>query len=159
MAEFQLTREILARSTATVWDAAKLEWILHEVFESDEAETCLCGHYPIIENCVLRNKTNGVFATVGNCCVKKFIGLPSDLIFQAVKRVRSDASRSLNAESIAYARERGWINDWEHEFYFRIMRKRSLSEKQVAKKRQINEMILLRMRQAVPKPSLPTRNG
>ena len=32
MAEFQLTREILARSTARTWDAAKLEWTLHEVF-------------------------------------------------------------------------------------------------------------------------------
>lgn len=148
MAEFQLTREILARSTAAVWDAAKLEWTLYEVFESNEPGACLCGHYPIIEHCVLRNKTNGVFTTVGNCCVKKFIGLPSDLIFQAVKRVRLDASRSLNGEAIEYAREHGWINDWEQEFYFRIMRKRNLSQKQQAKKRQINDRFLLRMRQA-----------
>lgn len=148
MAEFQLTREIIARSTATVWDAAKLEWTLYEVFESDEPGTCLCGHYPIIEHCVLRNKTNAVSTTVGNCCVKKFIGLPSDLIFQAAKRVRLDTSRSLNGEAIEYAREHGWINDWEQEFYFRIMRKRNLSEKQKAKKRQINERFLLRMRQA-----------
>ena len=150
MAEFQLTREILARSTAKVWDLAKLEWTLHEVFESDEPETCLCGHYPIIENCVLHNKANGAFATVGNCCVKKFIGLPSDLIFQAVKRVRSDSRKSLNAEAITYARERDWINDWEQEFYFRIMRMRKLSEKRAAKKREINEKFLLRMRQARP---------
>jgi hypothetical protein len=150
MAEFQLAREILERSTAKTWDAAKLEWALHEVFESEEPETCLCGHYPIIENCVLRNKTNGVFATVGNCCVKKFIGLPSDLIFQAVKRVRSDATKSLNAEAIAYARDRDWINEWEQEFYFRVMRKRNLSEKQASKKRQINEKFLLRMRLARP---------
>lgn len=148
MAEYQLTHEILARSTAIAWDAAKLEWTLYEVFESDEPGTCLCGHYPIIENCVLRNKTNGVFATVGNCCVKKFIGLPSDLIFQAVKRVRSDANKSLNGEAIAYARERGWINDWEQQFYFRIMRKRNLTAKQAAKKREINENFLRRMRQA-----------
>lgn len=148
MAEFQLTREILARSTATVWDAAKLEWTLHEVFESDEPGTCLCGHYPIIEHCVLRNKTNDVVTTVGNCCVKKFMGLPSDLIFQAAKRVRLDASRSLNGEAIEHARDSGWINDWEQEFYFGIMRKRSLSDKQAAKKRQINERFLLRMRQA-----------
>lgn len=148
MAEFQLTREILARSTATVWDAAKLEWTLQEVFESDEPGTCLCGHYPIIEHCVLRNKTNDVFTTVGNCCVKKFMGLPSDLIFQAAKRVRLDASRSLNGEAIEHSRDNGWINDWEQEFYFRIMRKRSLSDKQAAKKRQINERFLLRMRQA-----------
>lgn len=155
MAEFQLTREILERSTAATWDAAKLEWTLREVFESEEPETCLCGHYPIIENCVLRNKINGVFATVGNCCVKKFIGLPSDLIFQAVKRVRSDSSKSLNAEAIAYARERDWINDWEQEFYFRIMRKRSLSARQAAKKRQINEKFLLRMRLARASSAIP----
>lgn len=155
MAEFQLTREILSRSTATAWDAAKLEWALHEVFESEEPETCLCGHYPIIENCVLRNKTNGVFATVGNCCVKKFIGLPSDLIFQAAKRVRADPSRSLNAEAIAYARDRNWINEWEQEFYLRIMRKRNLTDKQCAKKRQINEKFLLRMRQARAPAAVP----
>lgn len=156
MAEFQLTREILARSTTNTWDAAKLEWVLYEVFESDEPETCPCGHYPIIENCVLRNKTNGIFATVGNCCVKKFIGLPSDLIFQAVKRVRSDLSKSLNAEAIAYARDRDWINDWEQDFYFRIMRKRNLSEKQASKKRQINEKFVLRMRLTRSSAAIPS---
>lgn len=156
MAEFQLTREILARSTTNTWDAAKLEWVLYEVFESDEPETCLCGHYPIIENCVLRNKTNGIFATVGNCCVKKFIGLPSDLIFQAVKRVRSDLGKSLNAEAIAYAHDRDWINDWEQDFYFRIMRKRNLSEKQASKKRQINEKFVLRMRLTRSSAAIPS---
>lgn len=148
MSAFKLTSEIVAISTAKVWDAAKLEWSLHEVFEADEPETCLCGHFPIIENCVLRNRTNGKFATVGNCCVKKFMGLPSDLIFQAAKRIRADPAKSLNAEAIAYARERGWINDWESNFYFKIMRKRDLSDLQAAKKRQINEKFLTRMRQS-----------
>lgn len=155
MPEFQLTREILARSKATVWDLAKLEWTLQEVFESDEPETCLCGHYPIIENCVLRNKINGAFATVGNCCVKRFIGLPSDLIFQAVKRVRLDLGKSLNAEAVDHAHQRGWINDWERDFYIRIMRKRKLSPRQIAKKRQINEKVLLHIRQTRPPASVP----
>jgi len=150
MSGYKLASEIIALSTATVWDAAKLEWSLHEVFEADEPETCLCGHFPIIENCVLRNKTNGKFATVGNCCVKKFMGLPSDLIFQAVKRIRADSTKSLNAQAITYARERGWINDWESDFYFRIMRKRVLSDKQAAKKRQINEKFSLQMKQSTP---------
>ena len=150
MSEFQLTREIVSRSRSEFWDAAKLEWVLHEVFESEEPETCLCGHFPIIENCVLLNKVNGNFATVGNCCVKKFMGLPSDLIFQAVKRVRGDVSRSLNGEALAHALGRGWINDWEHGFYLKIMRKKNLTDKQEAKKRQINEKFMLRMRQARP---------
>jgi hypothetical protein len=83
MSEFKLTEEIINRSQSKVWDMAKLEWSLHKIYEADEPETCLCGHFPIIEICTLRNKLNGQFATVGNCCVKKFIGLPSDLIFQA----------------------------------------------------------------------------
>lgn len=146
MSEYRLTSEIVARSVANVWDAAKLEWVLHEVYEAEEPETCLCGHHPIIELCILRNKTNGVHATVGNCCVKKFIGLPSDLIFQAVKRVRADSARSLNAEALAHALDKRWINQWECDFYLQNMRKRSLTPKQDAKKKEINEKFLLNMR-------------
>ena len=148
MSEYKLTTEIVARSASHIWDAAKLEWVLYEVYEADAPETCLCGHYPIIELCVLRNKVNNNDATVGNCCVKKFIGLPSDLIFQAVKRVRADSSRSLNVEALAHALEKRWINNWEYNFYLKVMRKRALTEKQSAKKRQINEKFLINMRRA-----------
>ena len=107
MSGYKLTEEILKRSQAKVWDIAKLEWKLNEIYEAEEPETCLCGHFPIIEICILQNKLNTQFATVGNCCVKKFIGLPSDLIFQAVKRVRKDNQKSLNAEAIQHAYEKG----------------------------------------------------
>jgi hypothetical protein len=146
MPQFQLTAEILKRSAATSWDAAQLEWKLHEVYEADEPETCLCGHHPIIELCVLQNSRNNALATVGNCCVKKFIGLPSDKIFQAVKRVRKDSTKSLNAHAVDHAATRGWLTTWEKEFYFDIMKKRSLTPKQAAKKKQINELVLQRMR-------------
>ncbi len=82
VSQFQLTTEILERSVAQTWDEARREWSLYEIYEADEPETCLCGHFPIIELCVLRNRHNGIQATVGNCCVKHFIGLPSDRIFQ-----------------------------------------------------------------------------
>lgn len=150
MSEFRLTTEIVARSVSPIWDAAKLEWALHEVYEADEPETCLCGHFPIIELCVLRNKFNRGLATVGNCCVKKFIGLPSDLIFQAVKRVRCDVTKSLNAESLSHAIAKGWVNQWEHDFYLRVMRKRNLTAKQSAKKSQINQKFMLNMRRPSP---------
>jgi hypothetical protein len=146
VSEYKLTEEIVRRSEASTWDQAKLEWSLLEVYEADEPETCLCGHFPIIELCVLINGNNQRHATVGNCCVKKFIGLPSDKIFQAVKRVRKDVEKSLNAEAIQHAYERRWINQWEHSFYFDVMRKRSLTPKQRAKKLQINELFLRRMR-------------
>lgn len=100
MSEHKLTQEILNRSISDTWDIAKLEWRL------DEAGTCLCGHYPIIETCILQNIKNNNYATVGNCCVKKFIGLPSDGIFNAIKRVRKDITQSLNIEAIRHAHKK-----------------------------------------------------
>lgn len=145
MSDYRLTAEIIARSQAKAWDAAKLEWALEDVYEAEEPGTCLCGHFPIVETCVLRNKLNGNDAIVGNCCVKKFMGLPSDEILQAVKRVRKDPAKSLNAHAVQHAFDRGWITAWERDFYFDIMRKRKLSPKQAAKKSQINKKFMLNM--------------
>ena len=140
--QYQLTREIIARSSAKTWDEAKLEWELFSIFHQTEPDTCLCGHFPILELCVLRNRINGNEAVVGNVCVKKFLGLPSDLIFQAVARVSKDISRALNAEAIDHAYRRGWINNWEKDFCFDTMRKRVLSDKQADKRVQINRKVM-----------------
>lgn len=150
MSEFKLIEEILKLSTVQKWDVAKLEWSLKEVYEEDEPCTCLCGHYPIIEICTLENRINKELATVGNCCVKKFIGLPSDKIFQAVKRVRKDREKSLNAEAIKYAFDRRWINKWENDFYLDIKQKRNLSDKQLKMKIRINEKMARFMKNRSP---------
>jgi eukaryotic-like serine/threonine-protein kinase len=55
----QLRDAIIERSVAKNWDAARLEWRLNHIFEVDDPETCLCGHFPIIEICVLANRKNG----------------------------------------------------------------------------------------------------
>lgn len=152
MSEYKLAEEIVKLSVSKKWDMAKLEWGLSEVYEDEEPNTCLCGHFPIIEMCVLKNKLNAELATVGNCCVKKFLGLPSDKIFQAVKRVRKDKKKSFNAETIVHAFDRKWINKWERDFYLNIMRKRILTDKQAQKKLQVNERVLIGMRKnAIPK--------
>ena len=148
MSEFKLTKEIIDLSVSNIWDAAKLEWSLAQIYEADEPERCLCGHFPIIEICVLQNKQNQNQATVGNCCVKKFIGLPSDKIFRAVKQVRKDNEKSLNAEAIDHAYRNGWINEWEHDFSIDTMRKRNLSVKQLGTRKKVNEKMLLNMRRA-----------
>jgi hypothetical protein len=70
------------------------------------------------------------------------MGMPSDLVFQAVRRVSKDISRALNAEAIEHAHSRGWINDWERDFSFDTMRKRVLSEKQKSRRQQINQMVM-----------------
>lgn len=146
MSEYRLIGEIISLSQSSSWEEAKQEWQLSDVYQAEEAETCLCGHYPIIELCILRNRHNDRDAIVGNCCVKKFIGLPSDLIFQAVKRIRSDNEKSLNSEALTHAINKGWINKWEHDFYHNIMRKRLLSQKQMTAKRNINLKFINNMR-------------
>lgn len=146
MTEYKLTEEIISLSNATLWDAAKCEWSLSEVYEADEPERCLCDHFPIREVCILKNGVNGNVANVGNCCVKKFIGLPSDKIFQAVKRVRKDNGKALNGEAIDHAYRREWINKWEYDFSMNTLRKRKLTEKQLNTRRSINLKILSAMR-------------
>ena len=149
MSEYTLTKEILNLSESISWDEAKREWKLHNIYEADEFETCLCGHYPIKEVCVLQNSENKNLATVGNCCVKKFIGLPSDLIFQAVKRVRKDENKSLNLQAITHAYTKGWINDWEYKFSVDTMAKRKLTGSQLEKRMQVNKKLLNNMKKSI----------
>ena len=145
MGQATLINEVLSLSVSQTWEVAKTEWILSEIYFSDEPETCLCGHFPIIELCELKNKQNENIATVGNCCVKKFIGLPTDKIFQAVKRIRKDGGKSLNREAIKLAYSKKWINNWEFGFYEDTLRRRKLSDKQILKRKQINEKVLLKI--------------
>jgi hypothetical protein len=142
--EYKLSEEIIALSIAKSWDAAKLEWVLHEVYMADEPDQCLCGHFPIIEMCILKNKKNSKKAVVGNCCVKKFLGLRSDKIFQSLKKVKRDNAKSFNPETIDHAFNNRWITSWDRKFYFDIWRLRSLSQKQMEHKLRINRMVLHR---------------
>ncbi|HEH9418884.1 TPA: hypothetical protein SIA31_002932 [Aeromonas sobria] len=149
MSEYKLTKAIIELSNANTWDLAKQEWALDQVYEVDEPMTCLCGHFPIIEICTIKNKSNGVSADVGNCCVKKFLGLPSNKIFQAIKRVRKDSSKSLNDDAIEHGFAKHWITPWEKEFYLDVMGRRKLTEKQRAKKKEINDLFTLKMKRSV----------
>lgn len=140
---FKLLKEsILARSRASDWELAKKEWKLTQIYEADEPETCLCGHTPIIEICVLSNTLNGNRAEVGNRCVKRFLGLRSDLIFSGIKRVKADISKSLNADSTLFFYEQGVLSEWEYKFQSNTMSKRSLSLKQAEMRQKINQKVL-----------------
>jgi hypothetical protein len=142
MSEYLLIKKIIDNSEIKQWDKAKLEWELSEVWYSQSPDSCACGYFPINEICEIVNVKNKNALTVGNCCVKKFIGLSSDLIFQAKNRVTKDNEKSFNIETIDFAHKKGWINNWEYEFYADIMRKRKFSDKQLSKKVQINIKVL-----------------
>ena len=140
----KLTKEIIRCSVADVWWTAKTEWFLGSIgyASRDEPGTCLCGHFPIIELCFLRNRENGNQAVIGNCCVKKFLKLGSEKVFDAIRRIAQDPERSVNAETIALAAGRGWISDWEHGFLKDTWRKRCLSERQKTTRVKLNKKIL-----------------
>src|SRR5258708_1649944 len=62
----QLQAEILKLSNAKDWPSARREWKLSTVYNADQNQTCLCGHHPIREICVIRNEVNGNQTEVGN---------------------------------------------------------------------------------------------
>lgn len=138
----QLKAHILPLSHAATWEVAVKEWSLTGIHEADEPESCPCGHFPIIELCSIQNRVTGHSTDVGNICVKRFLGLRSDLIFAAIKRIRKDIDKSLNADAIAFFHERGLLNDWEYSFCQSTMRLRRLSSAQIGKRREINQKVL-----------------
>lgn len=139
--EHQLAREIIQRSVSDEWQWAKTEWVLDHIYFDLGFSTCLCGHYPIKEICVLRNILNGNRTRVGNICVKRFMGIRSDRLFTPFRRIQHNLAASLDQHTIDYAHDQHWINDWEYNFYCDTIRKRNLSDRQRNKRTQINEKI------------------
>jgi hypothetical protein len=127
------------------WSTA-LEWSLHRIYFKDREDpgTCLCSHFPIIECCVITNRLNGDSAVVGNCCVERFLHLPSGSIFAGLRRVARDAGQALGAAAVEHAFRLGWINRWEFDFCHGTLRRRRLTPDQRAKRRDINRKVLAR---------------
>lgn len=145
MGHSTLIHEIMQLSEASDWETARKEWVIKLVYFSKAHASCLCGHYPISELCIVSNKKNHNEATVGSCCVKKFMELPSNKIFGAVKRVKKKADTSLNEATITHVYKQKWISQWEYDFYIDTCRKRKLTAKQIETRKKINEKILTRM--------------
>ena len=145
MSQEKLHEEIIALSSAEEWYEAVQEWSLREIYKSENPQTCLCGHHPIREVCVIDNNETGNSAEVGNCCVNNFLGINSEIFFSSLRRVSNDNEASFNEATLEYAHGQNIINDWELKFYHSVWRKRKLSQKQREKKQQINEKILARL--------------
>ena len=140
----RLRHELLSLSQSEEWAAAKTEWQLHSCYWDDQNSECLCGH-TIKERCVISNTVTEGTATVGNCCVKQFLGhltSTSDAVFASLKRVHSDNSKSLHPDLVDLAESRGDIAPWAAKLYKDLVRKRSLSYKQLAFRRRQNSRIL-----------------
>jgi hypothetical protein len=45
----------------------------HKIDPPTFSDTCLCGHYPIHNQCYLQHEGSGKIIACGNCCIKRFI--------------------------------------------------------------------------------------
>lgn len=70
--------------------------------------------------------------------------MQSDAIFNGIKKIRKDVSGSMNMDALDYAYHMDFITDWDFGFYLDTMKKRKLTEKQLTKRKQINEKVLRR---------------
>ena len=134
---------ILDLSNAKEWLEAKPEWELEAVYNDPSERTCKCGHQPINQICIIKNRENNNEAEVGNVCVHNFMQLASRRVFAVLKRVRAEISKSLNPASLDLFARRGAISLAEAEDYKLYWRKRTnLTDEERAQKLAINERVL-----------------
>ncbi|MDQ0838899.1 hypothetical protein [Sphingomonas faeni] len=134
---------IILRSNSKIWAEAKSEWELHLVYDDPAERACECGHQPINQICVIKNKDNNKEAEVGNVCVHRFMKLASQRVLSVLKRVRWDLKKSLNPAALDLFARRGVISNDERSEYLDYWRKRTnLTDEQKAQKNDINVRVL-----------------
>ncbi len=134
---------ILELSNAEEWLEAKPEWELHTVYHDLSDRTCECGHQPINQICIIKNRDNGNETEVGNVCIHNFMQLASRRIFAVLKRVKAETTKSLNPAALDLFARRGAISLSEAEDYKSYWRRRkTMTNEERAQKRDINERVL-----------------
>lgn len=137
---FALFERIIELSKTNDWHIARKEWTVEGIYISDDPETCLCGHYPIKELCVLYNAVTDTRATVGNCCVRHFLGDNTvGRVLDAIKDQR------INGDLIEYAYNAGVLDDWEYSFLCSTWRKRKMTTKQAAIYKKLHKKIFSKL--------------
>ena len=140
---YKLTEEIVNLSESKEWDFAKLEWTFESAYYAEELQICLCGHYPIKNICVIKNRRNSSVTEVGNCCINKFLGIDEgNKIFSSIKKLKDSETASMSLEVIEYIYKKKGLSDFEYNFYKSIYRKRIISDKQLDIKKRINQKFL-----------------
>ena len=140
---YQLIDEIIELSESKHWETAKLEWEFEKIYLSDTPQTCLCGHFPIVNICVIRNRKNHYQTEVGNCCINKFLDIDNgNKILISIKRLKTDDSKSMSPEALFYLYDKNVISQNEYDIYSDIQRKRNLSVKQLDLKKRINKKLI-----------------
>lgn len=134
--EWKLIDKILASSNSKIWESAKTEWKILEIYLDDSPQTCACGHNPIKEIIIIKNIYNNNKLTVGNHCINTIFSENYNKIFHALSRGIA------NEALVTQSHHDHIINDWEKDFMFNVWRKRKLTSKQHDKYNDINNRII-----------------
>lgn len=109
---------------------------------SDEWDHCPCGQ-DIKEHCYIRNRMTDRETYVGNVCINRFIQIDTGNLFDGLKRIAKDPTANANSDLIEHAMRMGYLyGEKEYTFLKKTVRKRILSEEQLAWKVKINRRII-----------------
>ncbi|RIV39305.1 hypothetical protein [Burkholderia pseudomallei] len=137
-----LRAHIVPLSVSQRFDIARTEWSLVAVEISEEFDRCPCGQ-EIKEHCYIRNRLNGNETYVGNVCINRFIQIDTGNLFDGLKRIAKDLTANANNDLIEHAYRMGYLyGEKEYTFLKQTMRKRNLSDAQIAWKTKINRRIV-----------------
>ncbi|HUW52426.1 MAG TPA: hypothetical protein VMV99_03270 [Rhodanobacter sp.] len=138
----RLKAHILALSESQTFDVARTEWSLVAVEISEEFDQCPCGQ-DIKEHCYIRNQLTGNETYVGNVCINRFIQIDTGNLFDGLKRIAKDLTANANNDLIEHAYRMGYLyGEKEYNFLKQTMRKKKLSDPQIAWKAKINRRIV-----------------
>ena len=146
--EFRLIEEVLSHSVETKdWDIAKQEWDFNDSYINESGQTCLCGHKPIHEICIIVNNTNGKALEIGNVCVTKFMEIPiAERIFNSFKKLKKNIGARMNIETLYWLHENKIMSQKDFVFYMDTKKKIKLTWKQMKWRKDINTKFINRIK-------------
>lgn len=108
-----LADTLLALSDADDWSDAASEWRTDRAYTvppDHPMRRCACGHSPIRNVFVLKNRVTGERAEVGCVCVRKFLpgAAPVDP-FAVLERVRQNCQAAIRPEEVDTLVQLGWV--------------------------------------------------
>lgn len=108
-----LADTLLALSDADDWSDAAGEWRTDRAYTvpaDRPMRRCACGHSPIRNVFVLKNRVTGERAEVGCVCVRKFLpdAAPVDP-FAVLERVRQNCQAAIRPDEVDTLVQLGWV--------------------------------------------------
>lgn len=111
----KLIKHILSLSEAEVIEEAVKEWRTTGI-ELDRTD-CPCGQRDIVQKCYIQNDRTGSETFIGNCCVKRFLGVDQEFAFKWLRRKETNKKPPIPDEQlIEYCWDKGIITHWEAGF-------------------------------------------